>query len=308
MSHVLVVGAGVAGLTVAHALAPDAGVIVLDKADRPGGRVAAREQRGTRLATGPTRTRLGADDASARMLAGWGATVEGGVATFADPWALTDRAAADVAVERGLVTAVRGDGSGASVELEASRSRPADAVVVTAPVPQALGLLSRGGLPTPADADRVRYHPQDVLLVTLSRPVELPAARLPFARWHAGDGRDDRATATVVAHADVATMPASSDQDATTVQAVLLAALVAHLGDVEVRSSTLKRWRYAAVASGADVSGGAGCLRVPGAPVWLAGDGVAAAPGPADAGVAAAVRSGLATAAAVRRHLRGEVA
>lgn len=300
MPEVDVVGAGVAGLAAATQLvAAGVTVRVIDKADRPGGRLAALVLGGRPAATAATQTHVGDDAEVAGLLASWGAKLDGGVARFGDPWALTSRAAADLVVERGLVTAVGRDGDRGVTEVEATRRPPVAAVVVTAPTPQARAVLARGGLDIPSAYEPVRYAARDVLLVTLATPVELPPIAPPFERWHTGDGTVHGHTTTVVAHA----APGAVDpgEDATSAQAQLLAALLDHLGArAEAGSSRLKRWRYAAP----DVGVEGHCAQVTGAPIWLAGDahgGTAPVPG---RGIADAVRSGLAAAAAVTDHLR----
>lgn len=299
MPEVDVVGAGVAGLAAAARLtAAGITVRVIDKADRPGGRLAARVLGGHPVATAATETQVGDDAEVAALLVAWGADLDGGVARLRDPWALTSRAAADLHVERGLVTAVARDGERAVVAVEANRRPAVDAVVVTAPTPQARAVLARGGLATPPAYEPVRYAARDVLLVTLATPVELPSVAPPFERWHTGDGTTHGATTTVVAHAAPGAVDVS--EDATSVQAQLLTALLDHLGArADAGSSRMKRWRYAAP----DVGVEGHTTQVAGAPVWLAGDahaGTALAPG---RGIADAIRSGLAAATAVTTHL-----
>jgi hypothetical protein len=131
----------------------------------------------------------------------------------------------------------------------------AEAVVLTAPVPQSLALLDAGGTPLRADADAglraVAYLPTIALLLVLDRPSAVPA---PGARKPA-DGPFEIVVDNVAkgaSRAPALTLHLRADLSAARYEEPdesLLADLVPQastwVGDAAVVDSSVKRWRYA---------------------------------------------------------------
>lgn len=300
-NQVVIVGAGVAGLAAADTLtAAGTRVQLVDKADRPGGRLAVRVSPHATFAVGPVRASV--DDREVRgLLAGWSATGVDGEVALGAPRSVVAEAIGTHQLVQGLGTALRVTASGVEVVLDGgSRCLAGAAVIVTPPVPQVVALLERSGLPVPATLTGVAYAPRWVLAAELAEAVDL-AAVLPsdiIAALYAGDGSTGT-VATAVVHATSSWSACHLDADATQVQAALLEELHRVLPAARVVWSTLKRWRYATVTRpAADVTS----LQVPGSAVWVAGDGFGR-PGPPERGVADAVRSGIDAARAVQVHL-----
>lgn len=191
--RVVLVGAGMAGLTAARQLAADHDVVVLDKGRGVGGRMATRRLDGAPIDHGAqfltTHT-----DAFAAAVAGW---EEAGVAA---PWfrgeagpdgppgaghvrhrgvpAMTSIArhlADGLAVRLGTaVTALSSGGSGWRVDLADGTVERGDAVVLTPPVPQGLALCEAGGTdlsaPVVAALAEIRYDPCLAVLALLDGP------------------------------------------------------------------------------------------------------------------------------------------
>lgn len=196
---VLVVGAGIAGLVAARRLA-DAGrrVVVVDKGRGVGGRMATRRMagavfdHGAQFFTTPG-PQLGAlaeswsDDGAAvawfrsRLEPDGGAVDDGHVRWRGS----TGMTAVPKAVARGLDvrTATRltalAPGDGWVAAIDGGAGLAARAVVLTAPVPQALALLDEGGASLAA-ADRavldgLAYHPCLALMAALDGPSGMSA-------------------------------------------------------------------------------------------------------------------------------------
>jgi renalase len=192
--RVLVLGAGMAGLTAARLLAAEHDVVVLDKGRGVGGRMATR------------RIGEGTFDHGAQFVtthtAEFAATVQALVdENVASPWfrgrigpdgltgddghtrfrGTVSMNAVAKHLARGLdvrtasrVAALGHDDRAWHVVLDDGDPLDADAVVVTAPVPQALDLLAAGGVVlSPGDADalsRITYDPCLALMVLLDGP------------------------------------------------------------------------------------------------------------------------------------------
>jgi renalase len=332
-SRVLIVGAGIAGLTAARALEA-AGIpcVVVDKGRGVGGRIATR-----RLSDAQSydhgALRFSADDGPvASLVAGW--EVEGIVARVSgegDPrWRIAGPAtrlpkwlAEGLNVETGVrAVALRRAGEKLEASFEDGRSRAASAAIVTCPVPQALALLDAGGLtpeipePLRGELRRVTYEPGLVLLLRLDRRVDgfpgdgllRPQGGGAVARIleNAGASEAGPSRLSIYARGEFA-QAAFGLPDADIAAALLEAARreVPPLRRAAVVESELKRWRFARAES--PVAELAPALTPSSAPVLLCGDAFGL-PGPrgpeggAD-GIARAIRSALAAAARLGREL-----
>jgi hypothetical protein len=302
--RVAVVGAGMAGLACARTLA-DHGVpvTVLDKGRRPGGRVATRtsRQEPTRVFDHGAQYFTARDDRFRRLVASWadagvvvpwdGPVVEvdaAGVRSLrrADTprWvgapgmhAVGEHVAADLDVHSGVrVTGLerRDDGWHLPAERVTDADDPTlaerglgpfEAVVVTAPAPQAATLLGDHAPALRRQAEAARMLPCWALMVAFAAPIETDFAGARFAEgplaWMARDpqrpgrpapqGQGDRWV--VHARADWSEAHLKDDPDA--VSDALLEALE---GELErwglalpgILHRAAHRWRYARPAEG----------------------------------------------------------
>ncbi len=208
--QVLVIGAGLAGLSAAHALrAAGHAVIVVDKGRGAGGRLATRRMGDAAFDTGAQFFTV-RDPAFAAEIAGWQAA--GLVAPWCDGFPVLGRAGTpdghpryravggmnrvakhlaqglDLRDQR-TVTRLTAVAGGWEVTVEpgdlakpgAVASGPAqtlraDAVVLTAPAPQAVRLLRASGLPVDPAVEAVRYAPCLCLLIDVP---DAPGPLLP---------------------------------------------------------------------------------------------------------------------------------
>jgi len=314
--RVVVLGAGMAGLTAARRLAASCDVIVVDKGRGVGGRLATRRigdatfDHGAQFLT--THTAEFADTVAAWTAAGvvvpWfrgrigpdGATDPDGHVRFRGAPtmnALAKHLAGGLDVRTGSpVSAVHRTPSGWAVTLADDSVLDADAVVMTAPVPQTLALLAAGGVVASpgerAALDAIAYEPCVALMSVLDGPSGLgaPGAVDPDAGpidWMA-DNRVKGVSAmpAVTIHATAEFSRAHWDADDDEVAAALLAA--AALGaDPVPGARSVQRWRYARPT----VVHPDSCLTLGGdAPLVCAGDafGGAKVEGAARSGAAAA--------------------
>jgi renalase len=190
------------------------------------------------------------------------------------------------------------------VRLDDGSELDADAVVCTAPVPQAYALAVSAELEVPRELMTMIYDPTLSLLVVLDGPSAVPAPGgvqeadevFHFVADNARKGVSELSALTLHARPVLSAMAWERDPDA--VHAELLAAATPWFGGASVVTSQLKRWRFATPQSswpepcvafdGADA--GVGGRR---GPLVLAGDAYA---GPK---VEGALRSGLAAARAL---------
>lgn len=272
--RVVVLGAGMAGLTAARLLAADLDVVVLDKGRGVGGRMATRR-------IGDATFDHGAQFVTTHS-PGFAATVQGWVDDgVVSPWfrgrigpsgltgddghtrfrgtvsmnAVAKHLARELDVRTATRVAALGhDDTSWQVVLDDGGHLDADAVVVTAPVPQALDLLAAGGVVlSPGDADalsRIAYDPCLALMAALDGPSGLgkPGAVDPVdgpIDWMADNqAKEVSAVPAVTIHA---TAGYSRDhwesEDALVAHELLAAAALAATaipGAVQIQ-----RWRYA---------------------------------------------------------------
>lgn len=329
---VTIVGAGLAGLVAARALtAAGVSVRLLDKSVGPGGRLATRRigratvdhgaqfftvrsdefgqmverwradgapierwspgfAQATDVRAGPRGVASTAGDGHPRYV------VTGGMRTLAKTLARGLDFVADTCVT--AIWARAGRWQLATTGVHGMRTYDAGAVLCTAPVPQTLALLDRGGITLPADADAslrgLSYDPCLALLAVVDRDPGLPApGGVQFAagpvRWLADNARKGVSSVPAV------TLHAAGDWSATWYQAAdqvvgatLQAWLAPWLGRASVQTWELKRWRYSQPRDPTDRR--AVRADVDGLPILFAGDafGHARVEGAARSGLAAA--------------------
>lgn len=269
--EVVVVGAGVAGLTAARSLA-DTGhrVTVLDKGRRVGGRLSTREfADGGRADAGAQFFTVRSDD-FARAVTQWQAAglvhewcrgfssndghsryaVRGGMSALATDLAGGLDVTCSVHVEQIRVEADRvivtwpeahGHGAGRVV---------ADAVVVTTPVPQASALLG-GDVVVPS----ISYLPTLSLMVALDRDVDIsPSGGLqlgddPILSF-VGDNqaKGTSASSVITFHSTSDFAAPRLDDPISSISGRLLRAARPYLQGASVLETQLQRWRYATPA------------------------------------------------------------
>ena len=268
---VLVIGAGLAGLTAARRLAREGrSVVVLDKGRGVGGRMATRRVGAARIDHGAQFFTVRSRDFAATV-DGWrdAGVVREWCRGFRQPEDGHPRyvgvegmssVAKDLAAGLDVhvatrVTAVRQADAGWAVRLEAGGSLEGRAVLATAPVPQTLDLLGAVAAaldPGALDAlAAVRYDPTMAALVALEEASSVPppgGVQLDdgLIRW-VGDNRAKGVSSVpaVTLHASGPDSAARWDQPATTTLAALLGAGARWLGHGPVREAQLMRWRYA---------------------------------------------------------------
>lgn len=295
---VVVVGAGMAGLSAARALHGHRRVVVLDKGRGVGGRMATRRIGGATFDHGLPTVEV-ADPGLGDVAAQWRA--EGLLA----PWPPGDPASArGVPTMNALAKAMAGgldvrtatrvvDCSVASgrwaLRDHSGATWQADAAIVTAPVPQALELLDGRGVDD--DLAAVTYERCVVVMVPLDDHSRLGTPSLDGAVLAAAVDERTKGTSAVAALTLRSTAGAAErwwDDSDDEWAARLLAA--AGLGPEAAAGAQVHRWRYARVTAG-HPSDFAVVRRSP--LMLLAGDGF----GSGD--LAGAHRSGLAAAAAL---------
>lgn len=254
-----------AGLTAARTLAASAEVVVVDKGRGVGGRLATRRIGDATLDHGAQfLTARSADFAAA--VAAW---ERAGVAT---PWfsgpsgqtrlrgtvsmnAIAKHLAAGLDVRTSaLVTALTPSDGGWTVGFDDGTTLDADAVVLTAPVPQALALLAAGGAElADADAgalDAIAYDPCTAVLAVLDGPsgIAPPGAVEPQGgpiAWLADNhGKGISARPAVTIHATPAFTVERWDEPDDVVAAELLAAADLRAAPI-ADGIQVHRWRYA---------------------------------------------------------------
>lgn len=314
--RVVIVGAGMAGLTAARRLVGSHDVIVVDKGRGVGGRLATRRieaatfDHGAQFLT--THTAEFADDVARWVDAGvvtpWfrgrigphGATDGDGHVRFrgtASMNAIAKHLAIDLDVRTAtLLTSVRRRAATWTLTVEDGSTLEADAVIMTAPVPQTLALLSNGDVELDRDDSdalhRIAYDPCLAVMATLEGPSGLaaPGAADPAdgpIDWIADNHlKGISATPAVTIHA---TAEFSRSRWDATDDEVLEELLAAASLDPRARpgAMSIQRWRYARPS----VEHPTRCLTIDGdAPLVCAGDafGGAKVEGAALSGAAAA--------------------
>lgn len=296
--RIAVIGAGMAGARVAEQLRESGvDVVVFDKGRRPGGRTASRQRperpghdHGAQYFTARSeafRSRLeGWLEAS--VVAEWDARVGSlgeGVASEAGGGpryvgvgsmrAMVEAMTADGDVRQGVeVKSVRRTEGG--IELTGEQGLGVfDRVVVTAPAPQAAGLVAEVAPGLAEQARQVAFQPTWAVLLELSSPLPSPydaafvneGAIAWWAREASKPGRPPGHRVVAMVHPDCSEDWLESPADRVATRALdALTELYGVLG--EVRSVDAHRWRYAQPVAGLDV----GALVDETGRVLLAGD------------------------------------
>jgi renalase len=312
--RIVVVGAGVAGLTAARSLGSRGhDVLVLDKGRSPGGRMATRRIGGATIDHGAQFFTV-RGDAFAAQVASWQA--DGVVRVWCHGFtndgdgypryvgtrgmsAITKHMAAGVDVRCGaMVFAIRRTGTdrhGWDVIVDDGTVHRADAVVSTCPLPQTFSLLFEAGVDMPRTLVAGDYERTLTLLAVLDGPsavpspggVQQPDGIFSFVGDNAAKGISTVSAVTL--HAAPAWSAVHWDHDRTAVHDTLADAARPWLGSARLVDSQVKRWRFAAP-------------RTPWPdPCWIAPEGSLVVAGDAFAGprVEGAYNSGLAAAAAL---------
>jgi len=269
--EVVVVGAGVAGLTAARSLA-GAGhrVTVLDKGRRVGGRLSTREFAGGGRADAGAQFFTVRSDDFARAVTQWRAAglvhewcrgfssndghpryaVRGGMTRLAGAMAAGLEIRCSIHVER-----IHADAATVRVDWPEAHGHEsgrlvADAVIVTTPVPQAAALLGGDAL-----VPSISYLPTLSLMVALDRGVDIsPSGGLQLAEdpvWSFVGDNQAKGTSTlpVVTFHSTSDFAASRfDDSVSSITAELLDAARPFLQGASVIETQLQRWRYATPA------------------------------------------------------------
>ena len=270
--RIVVVGAGLAGLTAARCLRDHHEVVVIDKGRGVGGRMATRRMGDATLDHGAQFFTTHSDEFAA-VVAGWQS------AGLAQPWfrgglgplgiadadghtrfrgtesmnAVAKHLAAGLDVRTGMAaTSVsHADGSDEWTIAIGDHLLPADAVVLTPPVPQSLALLAAGNVVLATDdlaaLTALRYEPCLAVLAELDGPSGLrePGAVKPDdgpIEWMADNQRKGISASpavTIHATADFSREHWSSPDE------VVVATLLAAAGlPASASAAQVQRWRY----------------------------------------------------------------
>lgn len=323
-SDVLIVGAGMTGLTAALALA-EAGksVTVVDKGRSVGGRLATRRIGKAVVDHGAQFFTVRSEE-FAQAVALWEADgvvgvwangfdpndpdghpryrTEGGMSQLAKHLAAACRNAGANIVVKHRVDAVIDTGDSITATYEAATRVPdeVDSMIITSPVPQSVEILRAGGIAVPDDALLITYDCVIGLLVATDDdvagvvgPIGARQAPLdPMFTFIADNKTKGISPETLLTfHTEAALSAALWNLDSDEILARLQPELDRVLGGVKPTSIQVKKWRYAAPRSGhsdrfLQVEG---CSR----PLFLAGDAFG------EAKVEGAFRSGRAVARAL---------
>jgi predicted NAD/FAD-dependent oxidoreductase len=311
--RVVIIGAGISGLVAGRQLV-DAGadVVVVDKGRSVGGRLATRRIGSATLDHGaqfftvrsPAFQRRVDDWVERGLVAVWshGFSGDDGHPRFAATAGMNSLAkdlatGLDVHCST-MAFAVRPDGdAGWHVVIDDGTVHGADAVIVTAPLPQAFALLADSGIDLDETLMRTDYDRTIGLLATLDRAPAVPAPgglqaptdEVAFVADNQAKGVS--AAPAITVHASAAWSEAHWDDDVVLLDSALRELAEPWLGAAEVIDAQVKKWRFATPRT----TWPDPCWVAEGGSVVLAGD---AFDGPR---VEAAHNSGLAAAHALLR-------
>ncbi|MFP5488258.1 MAG: NAD(P)/FAD-dependent oxidoreductase [Acidimicrobiia bacterium] len=268
--RIVIVGAGLSGLTAARALASEHDVTVLDKGRSVGGRLATRRIGEAVLDHGAQFFTV-RGDAFRRQVDDWvdrglahvwchGFSAEGdGYPRYVgsagmNPLAKDLAAGLDCRPSQ-LVFTLRRREEGWDVVIDDGSVVAADAVLLTAPIAQSWALLAQSELDVPDELFRCEYHRTIGLLTVLDRPsavpqpggVQLDPADAAAAFGFVGDNQA-KGISPVPAVTFHATQPWSLehwDDDTEQLRSALLDRAAPFLGGAEVLDAQVKKWRFA---------------------------------------------------------------
>ena len=316
--RIVVVGAGLAGLTAARSLtASGHEVLVLDKGRSPGGRMATRRIGDATLDHGAQFFTV-RGDAFAAQVAAW--QVDGIVREWCHGFtpdgdgfpryigtrgmsAIAKHMAVGLDVRCGaMVFVIRRAGAGRTgweVVVDDGTVHAADAVISTCPLPQTFSLLFEAGVDLPRELVADDYDRTIALLTVLDRPssvpppggVQQPDGIFSFVADNSAKGVSSVPAVTL--HAGPAWSLEHWDHDRQAVRDALVEAARPWLGSARLVEAQVKRWRFATPRSPWPE------------PCWVAPEGSLVVAGDAFAGpkVEGAFNSGLAAAAALGSHV-----
>ena len=266
--RVVVIGAGMAGLTAARLIADEGhGVTVLDKGRRPGGRMATKELSGGACADHGAQFFTVRSEAFSAVVEQW--VADGTVHEWCRGFS-SDDGHPRVAVANGMaelaahmsvgldvrpsvhVDAVRSAGHQWAVTWPATQRGAAglieaDVVVLTPPAPQAAALVA-----SEVTIPELDYEPMISLLVALGEPPSIPSpggVQLeddPTWSWigdNVAKGASSIPAVTLHTRADVASSRWDEDDEALTLD--LVHAAQPWVRGAEIIDVHLHRWRYA---------------------------------------------------------------
>ncbi len=313
--RVVIVGAGISGLVAGRRLvAAGADVVIVDKGRSPGGRLATRRIGSATLDHGaqfftvrtPALQHRVDDWIERGLVSVWshGFTSDDGHARYVATSGMNSLAK-DLAVGLDVRCSTMAFTIRPSITPETvapwqividdGTVHEADAVVVTAPLPQAFALLADSGIRLDESLMRTDYDRTIALLATLDRPAAVPAPggmqgprpELSFVADNVAKGVSTTPAITVHASADWS--QAHWDDHRDDLGAALIELVDPWLGDATVIEAHVKKWRFATPRSTWP------------APCWVAEDGTVVLAGDAFDGprVEAAHNSGLAAAHAL---------
>jgi predicted NAD/FAD-dependent oxidoreductase len=300
---VVVVGAGVCGMTLAHLLDEEGQrVLLLDKGRGPGGRIASKTLEGSLLDTATNQ--VATDDPEVASLltrfagARWRPDGEEGVSRwdFSEPArAIMQGFAGTLPLQHTFVSHLVREGVNHLGVKRHGFGKPlwARRVVLTMPVPQAQAIIAHSDFLLDYDLDAVAYTKRQVLLAVFDGDGQVPdsAWSTDMVETMRYRPRPDGLLG-VEAFASEGWSEATWDQDATISQGRLLRELGALFDNARVWGSSLMRWRYA-LPQILHPEPYWAHPNIPG--LYMAGDGFGVA-GSAHLGVARAVRSAVALA------------
>lgn len=254
---VVVVGAGVCGLTIAHTLkARGQSVLLLDKGSRPGGRLASRPLGGMLLNTSVASVTTYDDDVIAEIGRRTGAKFTRVASSDWDSqWVFTEPAgdiattwAAGAVVQRTFVTHLDVQDNGLIHVVPHGTGDPiaAEQVVLTAPMPQSAEILRLSGVDVTPPLAAVAYERRDVLLCVVVGPEKSEhfldeSAVIDLIRMR---HRDDTGLVWLELFANSQWSAMNANVDANFAHALLLHELRRLYPGARVMNSDLKRWRY----------------------------------------------------------------
>ena len=269
--HVVVVGAGIAGLMAAQSLVKNGhDVVVVDKGRSPGGRLATRRIDDATLDHGAqfftVRDSLFESYVSEWITSGvvtewcrgFDSTAQNndGFLRYRGVRGMTDIAkhlaqGLDIRFNTLAFSIVRGTTSKWQVNIDDGSALPADAIIVTCPLPQTYALLVTADIELPESMRRTEYDRTICLLVVLNQSsavaspggLQNPDETFSFIADNAIKGIS--AAVALTLHANPQFSLDHWDDQLEDVHQLLLQRAKPWIGDAIVKTSQIKKWRLA---------------------------------------------------------------